>query len=147
MILFALSFTRHCRMTMKSAGKHIRLAGLNIALVAMLLRAFLPEGWMPAPPSHTDDANWVPFVICTGNGLVRLNVAPGSDHSDDQQNHYHAPCPYAAAAHLSTPASGGAVALYDAAFVAFLLDGDADTPVVRDIFQRQRSRAPPLLTI
>ena len=134
-------------MTMKRAGKHIRLAGLHVALVAMLLRALLPAGWMPAPPSHTADANWVPFVICTGNGLVRLNHAPGSDHSDDQKTHHVAPCPYAAAAHLSTPAHGDAVALYEAAFVAFLVERDVDSPVVRDIFQRQRSRAPPLLTI
>ena len=133
-------------MTMKSAGKHIRLAGLHVALVAMLLRALMPAGWMPAPPSHKADANWVPFVICTGNGLVRLNHAPGSDHSDDQNTHHVAPCPYAAAAHLSTPAHGDAVALYEAAFIAFLVERDADTPVVRDIFQRQRSRAPPLLT-
>jgi len=133
-------------MTMKSAGKYIRLAGLHVALAAMLLRALMPAGWMPAPPSHTADANWVPFVICTGNGLVRLNHAPGSDHSDDQKTHHVAPCPYAAAAHLSTPAFGGAVALYEAAFVAFLVERDASVPVVRDIFQRQRSRAPPLLT-
>ncbi len=112
----------------------------------MLLRAFLPVGWMPAPLFHTADAEWVPFVICTGNGLVRLNAAPGSDHSDDNKTHHVAPCPYSAAAHLSTPAFSGAIALYEATFVAFLEEGDINAPVVRDIFQRKRSRAPPFLT-
>lgn len=132
---------------MKSAGKHIRLAGLHVALVAMLLRAFLPVGWMPAPPSQIADAEWVPFVICTGNGLVRLNTPAGGEHGDDKETHHVAPCPYAAAAHLSTPAFGGAVALYEASFVAFVEDGGIHAPVVRDIFQRKRSRAPPLLTV
>lgn len=131
---------------MKSARKYIRSAGLHVVLVAMLLRAFLPVGWMPAPPSHAADANWVPFVICTGNGLVRLNAPPGSDHSDDQQTHHVAPCPYAASAHLSMPAIGDAGALYEAAFVAFLVNLDMDVSGVGDVFRRERSRAPPLLT-
>lgn len=131
---------------MKSAGKYIRLAGLHVALVAMLLRAFLPVGWMPAPPSHIADAEWVPFVICTGNGLVRLNAPLDSDHSDDKETHYVAPCPYAAAAHLSTPTFNDTIALYDASFVAFLEDRDINAHIVRDISQRKRSRAPPLLT-
>lgn len=130
---------------MKSARKHIRLAGLHVVLVAMLLRAFLPVGWMPAP-SHDADANWVSFVICTSDGPVRLNAPPGSEHSDDQQTHHVAPCPYAASAHLSMPAMGDAVALYQGAFVAFLVNLGMDVPGVRDIFRRERSRAPPLLT-
>ena len=138
-------------MTMTRTRKQIRLASLHIALVAMLLRAFLPQGWMPAPPSHEAGANWVPFVICTGNGLVRLNASPDADHAadheGDQKTHHVAPCPYAAAAHLSTPSIGLAVELYEAAFVAVLVDGDLDVPSVRDVFQRRKSRAPPLLTI
>mgnify|MGYP003626680355 CR=1 FL=1 len=130
---------------MKSARKHIRLAGLHVVLVAMLLRAFLPVGWMPTP-SHMADAGWVSFVICTSNGIVRLNAAPGSDHSEDQQTHHVAPCPYATSAHLSMPAIGGAVALYEATFVTFLVNLDMDVSGVRDIFRRERSRAPPLLT-
>lgn len=133
-------------MAMKRVGKNIRLAGLHFALVAMLLRAFLPVGWMPAPPSHTADANWVPFVICTGNGLVRLNAPPGSDHSDDKKAHHVAPCPYAAAAHLSMQPTGVAAVLYEAAFIAFRVDRGTDAPLVRDSFPRERSRAPPLLT-
>ncbi|MBI1262880.1 MAG: hypothetical protein GC184_14265 [Rhizobiales bacterium] len=127
--------------------KRARLAGFHIALVAMLLRAFLPQGWMPAPPGDQADANWIPFVICTGDGLVRLDTLPGSEHKQDQQTHHVAPCPYAAAAHLSGPSADGAIELYDAAFLATLPLGAAATPVIRDVFQRQRSRAPPLLTV
>lgn len=127
--------------------KHARLAGFHIALVAMLLRAFLPQGWMPAPPGDQADANWIPFVICTGDGLVRLDTLPGSEHKQDQQTHHVAPCPYAAAAHLSGPSDDGAVQLYTDAYVITRQLADATTPLIRDVFQRQRSRAPPLLMI
>jgi len=127
--------------------KNIRLAGFHIALAAMLLRAFMPDGWMPAPPSPLADAGWTPFVICTSSGLVRLTEAPGTHHHDDDADHSHAPCPYAAAAHLAVPQGAVAVALYEAAFVSNR-PAIGETALVDKAFpQRRKSRAPPYPTI
>lgn len=127
--------------------KTARLAGLHIALAAMLLRALLPDGWMPAPPTHDANAQWIPFVICTGHGLVHLDGAPGSAHHDDDQSHRFAPCPFAAAAHLAAPEVGLSAELYEAGFVVATFDDGVGVPGARDLFERRRSRAPPLLTI
>lgn len=126
--------------------KTARWAGFHIAVAAMLLRALMPDGWMPAP-SHRADAGWAPFVICTSNGLVQLHQAPDSDRHEDDADHRYAPCPYAAAAHLASPQGAVPVALYEAAFVSnrFLI---GETALADKAFpQRQKSRAPPFLTI
>jgi len=67
-----------------------RSAAVSLALAAMLLRALLPDGWMPvAGPS--------PFTICT----VDANHHDGKAPAD--QEHSHAPCAFAAAAPLAPP--------------------------------------------
>lgn len=121
--------------------------GLYIALAAMLFRAFLPEGWMPAPPSSAVDAGWAPFVICTSDGLVRLHETPGSTSRDGDPAHRYAPCPYAAAASLAVPEAGVDVALYDAVFVSAPLFAGERVFAERVLLERQRSRAPPFLNI
>lgn len=70
------------------------LRGLKqLALIAMIVHALLPAGWMP---SHDPSA---PFVICTMNGP--LQHAP--DNGKLPANR-HDICPFAAAPHLaSTP--------------------------------------------
>ncbi|KAB7741228.1 hypothetical protein F2P47_05640 [Parvibaculum sedimenti] len=127
--------------------KTARLAGFYVALAAMLFRAFLPDGWMPAPPSHNTGAAWAPFVICTANGLAERGDAHGSSQHDDDHEQRYAPCAYAAAAHLASPEMGVAVAIYDAAFLPAPLDAASDLPLQRELFARERSRAPPFLTI
>jgi len=68
---------------------------VHLALVAMLLRALLPAGWMPAAISSADAS---PFVICTVDGPLHAPAkhAPAQDHAGT-------PCIFAAAAHLSSP--------------------------------------------
>jgi hypothetical protein len=83
--------------------RRIRLAGVHIALAAMLLRALLPAGWMP----NSAPSAGAPFVICAMDGAAHL--ASGSDgqplkHQPDQNNdRSHEMCPFAAAPHLATP--------------------------------------------
>lgn len=126
--------------------KTARLAGLHIALAAMLLRAFLPDGWIPAPASRSADAGWLPLVICTSNGLVRLHEQ-GQDGQDDDQDHHYAPCPYAAAAHLAAPEAGATVELYETDFIQAPLAAGESILVERDRSERRQSRAPPFLKI
>jgi hypothetical protein len=84
----------------------LKLAGVQVALVAMLLRALLPVGWMPDAADHSD----APFVICTVNGPVHaVHVPDGQKHNQDdgRQNDV---CPFAASVHLATPAAVASVA-------------------------------------
>lgn len=74
----------------------LKLAALNLALTAMLLRALIPAGWMPAPTV----ASGSPFVICTVNGPIEPKPAHDAD-----RGHASAPCVFAAAAPLSPPAA------------------------------------------
>jgi len=74
-----------------------RSIALSLALCAMVLRALLPEGWMPAAA-----AAGAPFVICSVDGSHHGGRAPA-----DQRP--HAPCAFAAAAPLSPPSTATAV--------------------------------------
>ena len=67
-----------------------RSAAVGLALAAMLLRALLPDGWMPvAGPS--------PFTICS------VDAGHHDGKSPADQEHSHAPCSFAAAAPLAPP--------------------------------------------
>jgi len=74
-----------------------RSLALSLALCAMLLRAVLPAGWMPNPSA---EAGASPFVICSVNGTH----SGGKPFGDTTQERTHAPCAFAAAAHLAPPA-------------------------------------------
>jgi hypothetical protein len=79
-----------------------RSIALSLALCAMVLRALLPEGWMPAANAAEAGA---PFVICSVDGTHHGGKAPG-----DTQQRTHAPCAFAAAAPLSPPSSAADIA-------------------------------------
>jgi hypothetical protein len=69
-----------------------RSAALSLALAAMLLRALLPDGWMP-----NDHAGGAFFTICSIDRGHHDRKAPQNDE------HSHAPCAFAAAATLAPP--------------------------------------------
>lgn len=76
----------------------LRISAWYLALVAILLRAALPDGWMPV----ADAAGGTSIVICTGHGPLAAPIhsrkqAPLPGRSSDV-------CPFAAAAHFSPPA-------------------------------------------
>ncbi|MBL6854110.1 MAG: hypothetical protein ISS15_07490 [Alphaproteobacteria bacterium] len=75
-----------------------RSIALSLALCAMVLRALLPDGWMPAA-----NAAGTPFVICSVDGTHHGGKAPGEQRT-------HAPCAFAAAAPLSPPSTSAIVA-------------------------------------
>jgi len=67
-----------------------RSAALSLALTAMLLRAFLPDGWMPSAPG-----SGTLFTICS--------VAQHESKAPPSEGHTHAPCAFAAASTLAPP--------------------------------------------
>jgi hypothetical protein len=102
-------------------------AALTLAIVAMVLRALLPMGWMPNPEGFAES----PLVICLMDTPSGLDVHQAMDMSHDMdmskmdmsnmdmpgqgqgQGHDHGqqqssePCPFAAAPHIA--ASGGLI--------------------------------------
>jgi hypothetical protein len=73
-----------------------RSLAVSLALCAMVLRALLPDGWMPAANAA------VPLVICSIDGTHHTK-APGEPARS------HAPCAFAAAAPLSPPSANVAI--------------------------------------
>src|ERR1700729_3419972 len=80
-----------------------RLAAVQLALAAMVLRALLPMGWMPNPDGFAQS----PLVIClmdmpSGMDMSRAMdmdmQGHGQDHGQQQNNEQ---CPFAAAPHVA----------------------------------------------
>lgn len=84
----------------------LRLAGIRLALAAMLLQALLPSGWMP----NTTESPGAPFVICTINGPLTFTKAvhaPSGPPSPARNDAHHMDaCPFSAAPHFATFAAG-----------------------------------------
>jgi hypothetical protein len=112
---------------------------VHIALAALILRAFLPTGWMPNPQGPTEGA----FVICTMDGPVQTTdgkVLPGKDDP-----RAHEACPFAAAPHLATPLVMTAMPLpMLAAVIAHRASHDTDRDALSP-YAPQSPRAPPEL--
>jgi hypothetical protein len=73
-----------------------RSAAVQIALMAILLRAVLPAGWMPEAITSADAS---PFVICTIDGPLHATPAKPS-HDHDRAT---SPCVFASVVPLSSP--------------------------------------------
>ena len=121
----------------------LKLAGVQIALVAMLLRALLPVGWMPDTAASAD----TPFVICTVNGPLQAAHLPDTGkhqpgHDDGRQNDV---CPFAASVHFATPAAMASVA--PSTQIASFSFVQSFSRTVRDTarYALQSPRAPPSL--
>ncbi|MGD0189553.1 MAG: DUF2946 family protein [Rhizomicrobium sp.] len=81
---------------------NLRLAGLQLALAAMVLRALLPAGWMP----DTTATAGVAIAICSADGPVSLQVATadgaGKHDLGGGDAHHVDVCPFATAQHAAT---------------------------------------------
>ena len=93
-----------------------RLAAVQLALAAMMLRALLPTGWMPNPDGFAQS----PLVIClmdmssgmpqamdmshdmdmSAMDMSKPMDMQGHDHGQQQNNEQ---CPFAAAPHVAAP--------------------------------------------
>jgi hypothetical protein len=86
-----------------------RLAAVQLALAAMMLRALLPMGWMPNPEGFAQS----PLVICLMDMPSSMGMSHamdmskpmdmaghGQEHGQQQNNEQ---CPFAAAPHIAAP--------------------------------------------
>lgn len=122
-------------------GKRIRSAAAWLALSAMLLRALVPAGWMPAASGGAF------LVLCTANGLVQvLDAQPDSATGGSPASHLPAAdgtCPFGATAVPALPGAPAPVA-------DFAMHHEAPAPGSRPAFAgfpptgSHAPRAPPL---
>ena len=109
---------------------------VSLALAAMLLRALLPDGWMPASAG-----SGTPFVICSVDG-----VHTGGKGTPTQPSREHGPCAFASVAPLSPPALPAAV-LGQSRDATRLARSDTATEFIpQPDYRPNAARAPPALS-
>jgi hypothetical protein len=116
-----------------------RRAAVHLALIALILRGFLPAGWMPNPQGFGQTA----FVICTMDGPVTATDGKALPGKDDPRA--HETCPFAHAAqpaHLNDFAALAAPQLSQTAALRVDLAG---MEARRSAYLKPASRAPPSL--
>jgi hypothetical protein len=112
----------------------ISRAARHLALLALILRALVPAGWMPGTAAGT------PFVICSVDSAQ--HAPSGQKPGDD--GHQHEACPFAATAHLAATPDAPQIALppvHTAAAVTSTLHAAA----IAARFTPGAARAPPSL--
>jgi hypothetical protein len=111
-------------------------AAVQIALLAMLLRAVLPAGWMPAAIASADAS---PFVICTMDGPLHSAPAePGHDH-----DRATSPCVFASAAPLASPDIAIAAPTPTLRVSQIVFGSPNQTIITAPHFRPNAARAPP----
>jgi len=118
----------------------LRHVGLHLALAAMLVRALVPDGWMP----NTAGTPGIPFAICTVNGPVLLGRADGGTgkHAPNDAQHMDV-CPFAAAPHAAVFSPAIAPALPSSGLLAILSVPESIPAEPARPYAPQSPRAPP----
>ena len=128
-----------------------RLAAVQLALAAMMLRALLPMGWMPNPDGFAQS----PLVICLMDMPSGMSMSKamdmskpmdmdmtghGHDHGQQQNNEQ---CPFAAAPHVASPVTIAALAP-PSTLSHFVMHEVADHSIIgAGHYQPRSPRAPP----
>ncbi len=68
-----------------------RHAAIHLVLAALILRAFLPAGWMPAMAAGTGEGM---LVLCTMDGPVRIDSEGNRHAMDEGRDGAKTPCPF-----------------------------------------------------
>jgi hypothetical protein len=112
-----------------------------LMLLALVLRAAVPQGWMPSADS-TDLAG--SFTICSVSGAIRIALDTDGNPVpvDPEEAQSHPPCAFATLAHLSPP-SGGAPVLAPHASAAYAMSFSVSSPVTKARSYAAGARAPP----
>jgi Protein of unknown function (DUF2946) len=116
---------------------NFRRVAVHLALIALMLRALLPAGWMPNPGA----ANGSPLVICTMDGPLKALDGKGKPIRHDPRD--HEACPFAAAAHLAPPAQLASLALPAIAAAPAAAPAQPESIIAHAHYDPQSPRAPP----
>ena len=139
-------------------SRTLRFAAVYVALVAMMVHALVPTGWMP----NISGGSGGPFTLCTMDGPALDASAPmvmdgpagmAMDHSGQPEKqkpaqgdqHRNDICPFGAAPHFAAPASIASLAAPTLAVTATRLFVPAARTAQRSEFSPQSPRAPPAI--
>jgi hypothetical protein len=122
-------------------ARSLRHLAVHLALVAMVLRALLPTGWMPNLDGHPGG----PLLICAmdgGSALFTDHAGLPSKHQPDGRAG-HDGCPFAAAPHLAT--AGISTVIQQLHLAQNLVAGFAENKTAPQFsgYAPQSPRAPP----
>ena len=139
-----------------------RRAAVCLALVAMMLRALMPAGWMPNPAGAGESF----FVICDMDqtDMSKMDMSKmdmshmsamdmadmdmsGMDHGSSGKHSgdgHQQPCPFAAAPHVATPSSVAALQLPSQLAKFSPLLAAERAAIKAATYKPQSPRAPPI---
>ena len=116
-----------------------------IALAAMMLRALLPDGWMPSGGG----AAAAMLTICTMNGPMRVALGDDGQPLKKQPAKHdgggHEVCPFAAAQHFAAPIVLAAIPAPGIAHPFLYGKIASGISSGRDLYTPQSLRGPPAL--
>lgn len=116
-----------------------------IALAAMMLRALLPDGWMPSGGGVAATM----LTICTMDGPMRVALGDDGQPLKKQPAQHssgsHEVCPFAMAQHFAAPITLAAVPAPGIAQPFLYGKIVSGTPGGRDLYTPQSLRGPPAL--
>jgi hypothetical protein len=111
----------------------LKSAALTIAVLAMMLRAALPDGWMPSADASA------PLMLCPGMNAMPMPLQ--KQHHD--QGHPSTFCVCAAVAQLAAPTDDARPRLCEPASIAIAFTATHDAPFVVRHHTPNAARAPP----
>ena len=117
-----------------------RLIAANIVLLAILLRALVPDGWMPNPDGPFSGT---PILICSGHGPLIQMGGKGGDPLG-QTRHKGEICSFAAFASPAIPAPACAASQRNSIAIPSRLGARPFPPGRKTRYRRQIQRGPPL---
>jgi hypothetical protein len=113
----------------------LKSAALAIAVLAMMLRAAMPDGWMPSADASA------PLMLCPGMNAMPMPLQ--KQHHD--QGHPSTFCVCAAVAQLAAPADDARPLLCAPASIAIVFATTHDAPFVVRHYAPNAARAPPAI--
>ena len=85
---------------LRRTNRRLYISALWLAIAAIMLRAFVPAGWMP---NIGGPASGVPIVICSGSGAQTVLVDPDGKPVQPANPTDHGVCAFAASGPLILP--------------------------------------------
>lgn len=123
--------------------RNFRMATVHIVLVTMMLRAFMPTGWMPSANASPG----LPFTICTVNGPVQLNADANGQSIKQKQSHgdtrHQSSCPFATMPHMAQAVAAADLLPPSAIATTAHPATHRDAAVQSERYALQSPRAPP----
>jgi hypothetical protein len=116
----------------------LKSAAFSLAILAMMLRAAVPQGWMPTSQGAAA------LMPCPGVTQMAHMPHQTPPRKPDHRHDNGAPCIFAAAAHLASPAGALPAILTTPAFTSIDFATTRETLFLAPAYRANAARAPPV---